>query len=682
MKKYFLLTALIILSQCQKLVAQVLFTAPDTVCVNQPVKLINNFTTGSTYYWGFCSGNLLQTPTSVPPRGFNLGDNFGFELPGNIDVVKDSDQNYYGFAVNSMTTEFIRLNYGKSLNNVPTVTNFGNLTGGLPVNPTSLYIVRDSAAHRWHIFVSGGYTQATSTLARLDFGTKLDNPSPNIANFGNHTGLLDYPKGIFIAKEADGNWWGYVVNRNTSELIRMDFSFNVSNTPLMMNAANPLGVMNQPSDLAALRDNGKWYLFVTNYGSNTVARIDLGTTLNPPLYNTAVNLGNFAFRILQPSAISINRDCGGIYAYITDSSTSQLISLQMPAAIGPYSAIDYNNVGLMNYPSGISSIIRDGDNLYGFITNTKDSTLTQIVFPLCTSSSIPSFSEVDPPVYHYNTPGNYNVYYVVDQGLPTMQVDCKTITVIAPPPMFRSPDTTICKNDTIRLYVSSNLADSIKWLTNYNSDTTFTLSDSVLVAPGFDTFYRVKLYYSFGCIVDTGIKVDVRYVVADAGPDRVIRDGATSALGGPFTTIGAYTYHWSPYQFMADSSVPNAVVYPPQSMTYYLKVTDGAGCSDIDTVLVNVNCGDFNVPNAFAPNSANDRSNRFGILNYQIAKLNYFRIYNRWGEMVFETTNPAQKWDGTYNGNLAPEGVYVWEADAFCTSGVKITKRGNVTLLR
>jgi hypothetical protein len=592
MKKYFLLTALIILSQCHKLVAQVLFTAPDTVCVNQPVKLTNNFTTGSTYYWGFCSGNLMQTPTSVPPLGTNLGDNFGFELPGNIDVVKDSDQNYYGFAVNTMTTEFIRLNFGKSLTNIPSVTNFGNLTGGLPLHPTSLYIVRDSAAKQWHIFVSGGFDGTTASLARLDFGSKLDNPNPNIANFGNHTGLLNYPKGIFVAKETDGHWWGYLVNRNTSELIKMDFSFNVSNTPLMTNAANPLGVFNLPSDLAAIRDNGNWYLFVTNYGSNTVSRVDLGPNLHPTVFNTAVNLGNFLFRILQPSSITINRDCGNIYAYITDSSTSQLVSLQMPAAIGPYSPIDYNNVGFMNYPSGISSIIRDGDNLYGFITNTKDSTLTQIVFPLCTNASVPSFTEVDPPVYHYNTPGNYNVYYVVDQGLPTMQVDCKTITVLPPPPMFRTNDTTICQNDTLRLYMISNLADSIRWQTAYNIDTTFTLSDSVLVFPQFDTAYQVKLFYPFGCIVDTNINVDVIEVVADAGPDRVIRDGATTALGGPYTLIGPYIYHWSPYQFMTDSMATNAAVYPPNDMTYYLKVTEPkSGCSDIDTVIVHVNCG-------------------------------------------------------------------------------------------
>jgi gliding motility-associated-like protein len=92
--------------------------------------------------------------------------------------------------------------------------------------------------------------------------------------------------------------------------------------------------------------------------------------------------------------------------------------------------------------------------------------------------------------------------------------------------------------------------------------------------------------------------------------------------------------------------------------------------------------GDLYVPNAFAPGGMADGANKFGILNYNIAKLNYFRIFNRWGELVFETNNPAAKWDGIYNGKPAAQGVYVWEADGYCTSGVRINKRGNVTLLR
>ena len=120
-------------------------------------------------------------------------------------------------------------------------------------------------------------------------------------------------------------------------------------------------------------------------------------------------------------------------------------------------------------------------------------------------------------------------------------------------------------------------------------------------------------------------------------------------------------------------------------MTYFLKVEefrDTLKCTAYDTVVVRVDCSDFNVPNAFAPGQNLPGSNRFGILNKQIIKLNYFRVFDRWGNKVFETTNPSDQWDGTVNGNDAQSGVYVWDADGYCASGKRFKKSGNVTLLR
>ena len=702
MKKCLLLAALLIVTHLNNLQAQALFSGPDTVCVNQPVTLRTNILNAQSYYWGFCSGTENEIPTWVPPIGTNLGNHFGFHIPSNIDIVEDSGS-YYGFALNSQTTEFIRLNFGNSLSNVPTVTNFGNLTNGIPINPTSLFILRDTFSKNWFIFISGGFTKATSQLARVDFGHHLSNPAPNIANFGNYANVLDGPKGIFVAQDASNNWYGYIVNHNTNELIHLDFSFNVSNTPLMADYGNKYN-LDFPTDLAAIEDKGNWYLFVTNAGNNTVTRLDLGTGFDTAAAQIQANLitdgpppsaspTTFNFRINAPSAISINRDCGNLYAYITDSTTNQLIGIQMYihpvdalGNTGSYSAVDYNNVGAMNLPSGLSSIIREGDNLFGFITNAGDSTLTEVEFKQCTNASIPSFSEVMPPAYSYDTEGVYNVYFVVNQGLPSMQVECKTITVIAPPPMYSNNDTSICEGDTIKLHVVSDEADSIRWTSTYNIDTTYLYRDSVKVYPDYSTGYHVTLYYPFGCIVDTTIRVNVIKVVADAGPDRWIADGASTIIGGPNTSLNAlYQYQWTPYQFLSDSTLPNPVANPPYDFTYYLTVTTLDGefqCTAKDTMVIHVNCADIVVPNAFSPASASPLTNKFALINKEISKLNYFRVYDRWGVLVFETSDPLQGWDGTYNGKPEPADVYVWTADAFCLSGKEIKKSGNVTLLR
>lgn len=712
MKRYLLLIAVLLCSQLNKVTAQQLrispdslFWAPDTVCINQPVTVLPDTPAFNalSYYWGFCSGYLMNAPT-----GTNLGDKFGFHIPANIDIVNDSGI-YYGFVVNARTSEFLRLNFGTDLRNTPTVTNFGNLDFGLPVNPTSLFILKDTNSRQWHIFVTGGFEAATSSIARIDFGLHLSNPKPNIVNFGDHFGVLDYPKGIFVAQDKDYNWYGYVVNHNSNNLIRLDFSYNVSNTPKIFDYGNPQGnLLQNPTDLAGVYDNGKWYLFITNTGvSSFVSRIDLDTSLAPeytrlndpagtsekirsPIGITPIDPSptTFNFRIDQPSSIIVTRDCGGLYAFITDSTTSQLVSIQMATVTGDYNAVDYNNVGGMKFPSGISSILRNktNDDLYGFIVNPGDSTLTRFNIEQCKHSTIPSFTESKPPVYSYDSPGVYNIYFVINQGTPTMRVDCKTVTVLKYPPIAINQDTTICQGDTIKLYAVSAQADSFRWQNGYNIDTMYLYRDSARVYPSYSHSYPVTIYYPFGCIVDTAVHVHVSTVKADAGPDRYIRDGANSLLGGPFTSLaGMYKYHWEPFLFLSDSTVPNPYCFPPQDMTYYLTVTelnDTFKCIAKDTVVVRLNCGDFAVPNAFAPGSPYAAVNKFGILNREIVKLNYFRVYDRWGKLVFETTDPAQGWDGNFNDKQCEQGVYVWEGDGFCISGQRIKKHGNVTLLR
>ena len=244
----------------------------------------------------------------------------------------------------------------------------------------------------------------------------------------------------------------------------------------------------------------------------------------------------------------------------------------------------------------------------------------------------------------------------------------------------------MCQGDTIKLYAISNYADSFAWYTNYNINAAYDHTDSVKVWPAYSTGYGIKIFYPDGCIVDTVIHVHVSEVRADAGPDRTIADGAVTTLGGPGTSLnGSYNYHWTPYQYVNDTTLAFPNVNPPADYTYYLEVTeynDQYRCQAHDTVVVHVNCGDFYLPNAFAPGTESPGANKFGILNKQISQLNYFRIFDRWGNLVFETSNPADQWDGTYNGSPAPVGVYVWIADGFCNGGKPINKKGNVTLLR
>ena len=86
------------------------------------------------------------------------------------------------------------------------------------------------------------------------------------------------------------------------------------------------------------------------------------------------------------------------------------------------------------------------------------------------------------------------------------------------------------------------------------------------------------------------------------------------------------------------------------------------------------------LPNAFTPGSS--VNNKLYIIVQGEATLNYFRIFNRWGNKVFETSNINEGWDGTYHGTPEPYDVYVYEIEAVTNTGALFKKQGNITLIR
>ncbi len=672
MRKGLLLVALLIVSQMNGVKAQSLFSAPDTVCINQPVFLDNIIPDASSYYWSFCSGYL-----SNPPQGNNLGNQPAFSTPSAIEVAKDGE-NYYAFVANKATNSLLRLNFGTSLSNIPATTNLGTLDNDIPFAPSSLDIVRDSATRNWFVFVSGGTNRQTSSVARINFGASLANNTPTIVNFGNTDTLLNAPTGIFVERQA-GNYYGFVVNNADNKLIRLDFGTHLTLVPSKVDLGDTLVLFN-PTDIEPVFEAGSWYLFITNSANNSITRVNLIESLvDTP---QAINIGTIGGKLFAPSGLTFARDCGAQHLFVTNAVGNSITRIDMPSVpFGPYSGTIYSGVGSLAIPTGIAHIIREGDNLYTYVTNAADSTLSQIIFPQCGAATDSASIRPGGEVYEYTQPGTYNVSLIIDEGLPTMQVECKQITVLPLPQLTITKDTVICQGDSINLFVQAFGAQSYTWTPNYNI--TDTTAFAIKVWPEYGTTYHVVMPYANGCIVDSSITVDVHKNKADAGPDRYMFDGAKTMLGGPLTsTTPGHTFTWLPTPFINDINIPNPIVNPPYDFTYYLEVTDTFGCYDIDTVVIRVSCNNLNLPNAFVPESRNSVTNKFGVMNKQIIQLNHFRVFDRWGKLVFETMDATKEWDGTVNGEPAPAGVYIWEADGFCVAGQRLKRSGNVTLLR
>jgi gliding motility-associated-like protein len=674
MRKCLLLVALLIGAQGTDLSAQGLFSLPsDTVCIRQPIKLQNNVPNSISYYWGFCSGYLQNAPVVI-----NQGSGFNLDAPNSIEVANDGG-NYYAFVINrgagGGAGELLRLSYGNSQNNAPVITSLGTLENNIPPQSNNLFLVKTRG--EWFMFITSG-SGTSSTLTRVDFRNSLAN-TPNSVNFGNIDNLLDNPTGIFVAEDA-GNYYGFITNSGNDNLIRLDFGPNISLTPDATNLGTLGAAFSGPSDITGVLDNGFWYLFVTNEGSNTLTRVELGNTLaNGP---TIVPVPEVNGNLFQPSGISIVRDCDMTYAFVSNRLSGSVTKVEIPSFTGTYTATNVNApTGSFAGPADISRVMRENDNLYAYVINRNDNTLTQVGFTQCSNASVQSSVTPNPPVYSYNLPGIYNIYLAVNEGQPDAQVQCLQINVLPLPPVSITNDTTICQGDTARIFIQSPDALAYTWRPNYNI--TDTSGFDLRAYPEYTTRYFVNIPYPNGCIMDTSMLITVNKNNADAGPDRVLADGGSTLIGGPLTTQGPqYTYTWYPNQYLESPYTPVTKANPATDLTYYLEVRDNNGCVSVDTVTILVNCNDLNLPNAFAPASGNRATNTFGIMNRQIVQLNYFRIFDRWGQEVFSTTDPTKRWDGNVNGEPAALGVYVWEADGFCTNQKRFTKAGNVTLIR
>jgi len=162
-----------------------------------------------------------------------------------------------------------------------------------------------------------------------------------------------------------------------------------------------------------------------------------------------------------------------------------------------------------------------------------------------------------------------------------------------------------------------------------------------------------------------------------------IFDGETVILNAVAT--GNFTYSWTPVAGLSNPAIQNPVVTPDENTTWYVTITDSNGCSNIDSVslvIKQVLCEEpeLFIPNAFTPNG--DQNNDVLYVRGNTIKELLFRVYDRWGEKVFETTDPKKGWDGKYKDKLATPAVYVYYLEITCFGNEKFFKKGNVTLIR
>jgi len=157
----------------------------------------------------------------------------------------------------------------------------------------------------------------------------------------------------------------------------------------------------------------------------------------------------------------------------------------------------------------------------------------------------------------------------------------------------------------------------------------------------------------------------------------IINESVVLTITGGDTT---FSYIWSPPDGLDCATCPQPSASPTGTTTYLVNVTDTNGCVASDFVTITVLIPDLFIPTGFSPNG--DGINDVVFVRSLDIKTMVFQIFDRWGGLVFETTNQKNGCDGTYKGKKLDFGVYVYKFEATLLSGKKITKSGSITLFK
>ena len=258
--------------------------------------------------------------------------------------------------------------------------------------------------------------------------------------------------------------------------------------------------------------------------------------------------------------------------------------------------------------------------------------------------------------------------------------DIIVVTAVPYPRAFAGADTSICFGTSAQLRATGG--SSYAW-GPASFLTSRLISNPVSVKPTSDISYTVTVSDTLGCpkAVAASIRILVVKVNANAGP----RDTAV-VVGQPLqlNATGGTVYLWGTSQWLSNSRIASPVSLPQDNIKYTVKVSNEFGCFDADSINVKVYkvAPGIYVPTAFTPNG--DGSNDFfRAISLGLKSLDVFRIYNRWGQILFnDTSTESNGWDGSYKGNRQEPATYVWYAEGIDYRNIRIKKRGYVVLIR
>lgn len=303
-----------------------------------------------------------------------------------------------------------------------------------------------------------------------------------------------------------------------------------------------------------------------------------------------------------------------------------------------------------------------------------------------TGSTTATSTNQNPTNICWTTPGTYNVTLTVtdDNGTDdvTYQILVQSCNQAPPIAAFSTESTVICAGTCID-FTDESTGNPTSW--NWDFDGGNPLVSTAINPKNvcFDTpgTYAVTLTVSNNAGSDqiiTPITV-LDLPTIEAFSDTIIDLGGAAELFA-IPAVGGDVL-WVPSNTIDCPTCMDVIATPSITTTYYPTITDVNGCVGTDTVTVYVAFEEIvEVPSAFSPNGSG-KDDVLRVLGIGISSMD-FKIFNRYGQLVFETTDINEGWDGTLNGKELNQGVFVWTLSYKLVDGTKSEKSGNVTLVK
>ena len=282
------------------------------------------------------------------------------------------------------------------------------------------------------------------------------------------------------------------------------------------------------------------------------------------------------------------------------------------------------------------------------------------------------------------TPADTTTYIITATLGNCATTDTVVVQVIPAPIPDAGPGTSICLGKTYTLQGSGGT--SYTWTPSTGLSNTNT--PNPVASPTISTMYYLTVKSTTGCsslVRDSVLVAITPTFIASAGVDTIIVVGQPYTLNAtPLITsnIGNNSFVWMPAFGLNNPNIQSPIATITSEQRYFVDVITPEGCKATSSVLLSVYAGPtIYVPTGFTPNG-DGVNDFFGIVAVGIKQFNYIKLYNRWGQVIYSSTNPKEKWNGTFKGAEQPVGTYVYETQGITDTGKVLNFKGTIQIIR